>query len=436
MKRNEGLVTKPMRGALVAGLLAISYVGSASAALVLPFSQTTGFFAGATATVTQPSGGPPVAGRGGLEFSGAVLLPPGPPFGTGTAPPNVWSGVAWGCSAISPIPANCANLGVIGNGTSGFGSAFGSTSRSALEVKGQFGTMTDLVWTDVTTVRHHNKPIDGSSNVLRTVDIHSFLRLGAGGTIVDTPSPTIIKVTFTETPNGACNVVPPLPLAPMNPLGSTCDDFAIISGLDLASIFLPVGAVGNLAPMFIDFRLSATATSGAIVCDGSSGQPAACGSYAGPDTIVYTAEGSDNSLTVQAQLRPADVGVPVPLFVIGDVEPHAIGDVVNFWGAQWWKNNIMSGFVSKGVASFKGYANKAEDFCGGRWESRPGNSSDPPATIPDDVAIIVTDTVLKVGPNISGTIKQILLVHHDGAYGPNPGHRGSGPVTKIICTQP
>ena len=435
MKSNKRLVTNPMRGALVAGLLAISYVGSASAALVLPFSQTTGFFAGATAMVTQPDGSVAMGGFGGLEFSGAVLLPPGPPFGTNTAPTNVWSGVAWGCSVGL---ADCANGGVIGNGIN-FPDAFGSSSRSALEVKGQFGTMTDTVWTDVTTVRHHNKPIDGSSNVLRTVDIHSFLRLGGGGTIVDTPSPTIVKVTFTETPNGGlgtCTVVP-VTGAPVNPLNSICDDFAIISGLDLASTFLPAGAVGNPVAMFIDFRLSATATSGAIVCDGSSGQPAKCLGFAVPGTIiVYTAEGSDNSLSVQARLRPADVGVAVPLFVIGDVEPHAVGDVVNFWGAQWWKNNIMSGFVSKGVASFKGYANKAEDFCGGRWESRPGNSSDPPATIPDDVAIIVTDTVLKVGPNISGTIKQILLVHHDGAYGPNPGHRGSGPVTKIICTKP
>ena len=435
MKRNEGLVTKPMRGALVAGLLAISYVGSASAALVLPFSQTTGFFAGPTATVTQPDGSLAGGGFGGLEFSGAVSQASGIPLGSNTAPPNVWSGVAWGCTAGSVTPATCANGGVIGNGIN-FPDAFANPSRSALEVKGQFGTMTDTVWTDVTTVRHHNNPIDGSSNVLRTVDIHSFLRLGAAGTIVDTPSPTIIKVTFTETPNdGTCSVVP-VAGAPVNPLHSNCDDFAIISGLDLASIFLPAGAVGNPVAMFIDFRLSATTNDGAIVCDGSTGQPAACGSYAGPDTIVYTAEGRDNSLTVQAQLRPADVGVAVPLFVIGDVEPHAVGDVVNFWGAQWWKNNIMSGFVSKGVASFKGYANKAEDFCGGRWESRPGNSSDPPATIPDDVAIIVTDTVLKVGPNISGTIKQILLVHHDGAYGPNPGHRGSGPVTKIICTKP
>ena len=434
MKRNKRLVTKPMRGALVAGLLAISYVGSASA-LDLPFSQTAGFFAGATATVTQPSGAPPVLGKGGLEFSGKVIGASGIPIGNNTAPTNVWKGVAWGCTPFSAIPANCANLGVIGNGTIGFSSAFTSTSRSALEVTGKFGNMTELVWTDVTTVRHHNSAIDGTSNVLRTVDIHSLLRLGALGTIVDTPSPTITKVTYIETPNGTCNVVP-VAGAPLNPLGSICDDFAVISGLDLASLFLPANTVGNPVAMFIDFRLAAIADSGAMVCDGSADQPAACGGYAGADTIVYTAEGRDNSLTVQARLRAVTVGGPVPLFVIGDVEPHAVGDVVNFWGAQWWMNNFMSGFVSKGVASFKGYANKAEDFCGGRWESRPGNSSGPPATIPDEVAIIVTNTVLKVGPNISGTIKQILLVRHDGAYGPNPGHRGSGPVTKILCTQP
>ena len=124
----------------------------------------------------------------------------------------------------------------------------------------------------------------------------------------------------------------------------------------------------------------------------------------------------------------------MPLFVIGDVEPHALGDIVNFWGAQWWKNNFMSGFVSNGVASFKGYASNANDFCGGLWQSRPGNSSDPPQSIPDRVAIIVTDTVLKQGPNISGNIKQILIVDHDGKYGPNPGHRGGGPVTQIVCT--
>ncbi len=123
-----------------------------------------------------------------------------------------------------------------------------------------------------------------------------------------------------------------------------------------------------------------------------------------------------------------------PMFVIGDAELHRAGlDTVNFWGSQWWKNNVMSGAVSNGVASFKGYASDSDSFCGGMWETRPGNSSNPPDTIPDDVLIIVTDTVNKDGPDITGDIKQILVVHSDGGYGPNPGHRGNGLVTAVLC---
>ena len=107
--------------------------------------------------------------------------------------------------------------------------------------------------------------------------------------------------------------------------------------------------------------------------------------------IIYTAENATNTLSVQARLRPADIGPPLPLFVIGDVEPHDIGDVVTFWGAQWWKKNFMSGVVDKGVARFKGFANHANDFCGGVWESRPGNSSGPPETATVDTTPSLAD---------------------------------------------
>jgi hypothetical protein len=123
----------------------------------------------------------------------------------------------------------------------------------------------------------------------------------------------------------------------------------------------------------------------------------------------------------------------VAQFVIGDVEPHAVGDIVNFWGPQWWKNNQMSGFVSDGVASFKGFATDSDNVCGGTWISKPGNSSNPPATIPSVIAIIVTDTVVKNGNDISGTIKQIVTVQQDGGYGPSPGHQGNGPVVSVVC---
>ena len=434
MKSSRSAVFGRFSVAVATLVVASTYAVSASA-LDLPFSNAVGFFAPSGTLVEMVGGGPPIAGRGGLEFSTAVTAPPGPPLGgLPAAPPDIWEGVAWGClSGPAPSAATCANAGVVANGT-GFPDASANPARSSFSVEGQFGLIQEGIFTDLTVIKHFNKVIGLGSNVLRTVDINALLRLGPD------PAPILDDATtsfvFTETVNdGACNDVPTVG-APVNPLGSDCDDFALVSGLDLTSIFIPAGTVGNPVDYNVDFRLFATPGSGALVCDGSDSQPAACAGYAGPDVVVYTAEGSTNTLSLQALLRPADPDRPLPLFVIGDVEPHAVGDVVNFWGAQWHKNNEMSGFVSNGVASFKGFASNAQDFCGGTWQSRPGNSSVPPATIPDQVAIIVTDTLLKQGPNISGTIKQILLVQHDGNYGPNPGHRGSGPVTTILCTAP
>jgi len=123
-----------------------------------------------------------------------------------------------------------------------------------------------------------------------------------------------------------------------------------------------------------------------------------------------------------------------PIFVIGDVEAHAVNDVVNFWGAQWWMNNQMSGQVDNGVAAFKGFASTADNFCGGVWSTQPGNSSNPPETIPANFVIIVTSKVLKDGSNISGDIKQIIDVHQDGNYQDNPGHPGGGTVTSVFCS--
>jgi hypothetical protein len=150
--------------------------------------------------------------------------------------------------------------------------------------------------------------------------------------------------------------------------------------------------------------------------------------------LNWTADGCQNptGLDFQAKIffTPA-----TPLFVIGDVEAHGVGDVVNFWGAQWWKNNQMSGQTDPGYESFKGYASSADNHCGGVWSTEPGNSSNPPETIPANFVIIVTSKVLKNGSTLSGDIKQIVVVHQDGNYQDNPGHPGGGTVTSIFCPQ-
>jgi hypothetical protein len=122
----------------------------------------------------------------------------------------------------------------------------------------------------------------------------------------------------------------------------------------------------------------------------------------------------------------------VPVFVIGDGEAHGVGAEVTFWGAQWWKANVLSNGASQGVASFKGYADASSGGCGGTWTSWPGNSSNPPAVLPDEVLVIVTSRVIKAGAAISGDIKEIVRVRHD-SYGPAPGHEGKGTVVGSDC---
>jgi hypothetical protein len=125
---------------------------------------------------------------------------------------------------------------------------------------------------------------------------------------------------------------------------------------------------------------------------------------------------------------------PAPaLFVIGNDQPHAINDIVNFWGAQWWKNNPTSITSDNGWESFKGFA-PITGTCGQQWSSGPGNSDPPPAApLPSSINIIVTDKVNKNGNTLSGNIIQIITVTQDGHYQANPGHAGNGVVTAVVC---
>ncbi len=194
-----------------------------------------------------------------------------------------------------------------------------------------------------------------------------------------------------------------------------------ISSVDVQVTDAPLGA-------------SYTSTDCSTYSDSGAGSPASCTGIATsvPFNLFH---GSVIVFKFTATEEPPPLpDTATAVFVIGDVEAHDIDDIVNFWGAQWWKNNDMSGLVSKGHESFKGYADSADNFCGGTWTSRPGNSSKPPKTIGSSIAIIVTSTVKKAGPNLSGDIVQIIRVTQDGGYGPNPGHRGNGVVTSVVCS--
>ena len=119
-------------------------------------------------------------------------------------------------------------------------------------------------------------------------------------------------------------------------------------------------------------------------------------------------------------------------FVIGDAN-SALGTHVEFWGAQWWKENSLSGGTAP--ASFKGFAESPPaPSCGTDWSTDPGNSAPPPdGPLPADMGIIVSSKIIKSGSQISGNTVHIIVVKTDPGYQPNPGHAGTGTVEAQVC---
>lgn len=121
-------------------------------------------------------------------------------------------------------------------------------------------------------------------------------------------------------------------------------------------------------------------------------------------------------------------------FVIGNLVSISAPSV-NFWGSQWSKNNPMTG--GSAPNAFKGFADAtALPTCGGTWTSRPGNSSNPPNTVPTNMAVIVSSSITKSGSTISGNIKKIVIVRTNPGYGPAPGKAGTGKVIAVLCESP
>ena len=357
---------------LAVSVLALGAAHALPASGALPFEQSAGWFMGPpTAVVTLP-GNP---ATGGVGFFTAPVWP--------TLPPNTFSTIGWGCSSfldattcavpVGPWPLYPAALATTTT------DPFGRAGRSALRVTGKSGDInTGLdfapIWRDVTLIEQFNKIIFG--NTMDTAEVHSFLTLG--GTVVDAPAGSTTTVERMETPNFGTCPIKPSPSAPANPIGTICDDFAFVQGLDLSPIPL-TPEIG------VKFRLNADpfvpGVSGSLVCPGkAAGQPDACGDYDGAAGIlIYSGEDAINQISIQAQLFPITPQNPLPLFVVGDCEYDQaklkkgqtgvddatagirdVGDTVNFWGSQWWKNNCMSVLVENGYPAFKGFATNVD----------------------------------------------------------------------------
>jgi len=146
--------------------------------------------------------------------------------------------------------------------------------------------------------------------------------------------------------------------------------------------------------------------------------------------------------TAAPSLTDDSGAVGLPMFVIGDqsaVTVNGVQPAVQFWGAQWAKNNSLSG--GPAPASFKGYADGGTmTMTNGTWTGEwfaaaPGNSSAPPATLSGPICVIVTSTVVKTGSLITGDVVGVVVVNPDRGYAPDPGHAGTGIIVSDTgCT--
>ncbi len=122
-------------------------------------------------------------------------------------------------------------------------------------------------------------------------------------------------------------------------------------------------------------------------------------------------------------------------FVVGDVSAGAPtnGTNVNYWGSQLWKTNSFSG-VNNSPAQMKGYIDNAGNYaCGAQWTSNPGNSSNPPSTVPVNMVVVVASAIYQSGSTEYGNIEHLVVVHVAPGYGPAPGHDGYGQIIGTIC---
>jgi hypothetical protein len=116
--------------------------------------------------------------------------------------------------------------------------------------------------------------------------------------------------------------------------------------------------------------------------------------------------------------------------VIGNLDA-VVGTKVDFWGAQWAKDNMLTG--GPPPDAFKGFAETAPQSCGGSWISDPGNSSGPPASVPSYMGVIASSSVAQSGSTIAGNDPIIVVVKTNPGYGPDPGNRGTGSVVALFC---
>jgi len=148
----------------------------------------------------------------------------------------------------------------------------------------------------------------------------------------------------------------------------------------------------------------------------------------GPVTITATYAATACSTAIATTANVLAYAFPsAGIFVIGNLPTPALRSTVNFWGSQWARNNL----ISKGSipSAFKGFATSHTET---QFTAAPGNSGDPPATVPSYMGVIVTDQFFTGPSGITGSNIKLVVVQTLPGYASNPGHAGNGIIVAIV----
>jgi hypothetical protein len=266
----------------------------------------------------------------------------------------------------------------------------------------------------------------------------------AAGTILNAGGGQTLTISVAETDNyfpATASVVINVAKAPSAitvtaPASVVNGGNAALSGVLTGAADAPLGGRG----VTFSIGSGASAQSCAAITDASGAASCVIANVnqpIGPNLPVASSfAGDENYLASSAAATTLVSAFPtsgVGAFVIGD-ENAALGQSVTFWGSQWARKNSLTGGPAPN--SFKGFVNRTTadpPACGQTWSSDPGNSSNPPASVPAYIAVIVSSSITKSGSTISGDAPKVVIVKTNPGYGSSPGQTGTGTVVSVLC---
>ena len=219
------------------------------------------------------------------------------------------------------------------------------------------------------------------------------------------------------------------PKSAANPVGS---EHTVVATVEDAS-GAPVSGVT------VRFSVSGANTASGSQTTDANGQAsfAYTGAAQGVDTISAFADNDANG--VQDAGDPGDTASKVWFtklaggsFAIGD-RNAAVGNRVTFWSAQWPTFNTLSG--GPAPSAFKGFLASAANppTCGSNATTPTASSSNPPATVPQFMAVMAPSSISKAGSTISADAPVVAVLKTDLGYAPSAGHPGTGTVVANAC---